>query len=382
MALAGDPRAVGLLERAVEIRRQLPGSARLAFAILAQQRVWRGQWPEAESLLAEERLHAPEGDDYLQLRIDLIAAENEARRGHWDEAGRLFDAIATEGTGHVRTIALVWRALIGALRGDPATGSHITTISASSEGSALVIAAAASHAAALTGRTARDETISAALAGFPSLGERAAEFAGAAWWSIPYAVGRLVASGHPQAAAELTDQLKLRGAQLDPWGSPAVALCEGLLDLGAGDPSTALPRFDAALQAFEQIGASWELGQCLLARGRALRRLGRRRDASTALEAAVTVFVALSAEPLVHEAADELRRARPRPRQDDALTEAELRVAALVASGRSNKDVAAELFTTVATVEAHLTRVYSKLGIRSRSELAHRATELIPTALR
>jgi DNA-binding NarL/FixJ family response regulator len=113
-----------------------------------------------------------------------------------------------------------------------------------------------------------------------------------------------------------------------------------------------------------------------------LRRIGRRREASTALEAAMTIFASLSAGPSEQEATDELRRARPRPRHDDALTEAELRVAALVASGRSNKDVAAELFTTVATVEAHLTRVYSKLGIRSRSELAHRATELIPTVSR
>jgi DNA-binding NarL/FixJ family response regulator len=116
--------------------------------------------------------------------------------------------------------------------------------------------------------------------------------------------------------------------------------------------------------------------------GRALRRIGRRREAATALEAAMTAFASLSAVPSEQEAADELRRARPRPRHDDALTEAELRVAALVASGRSNKDVAAELFTTVATVEAHLTRVYSKLGIRSRSELAHRATALIPTVSR
>ena len=141
-------------------------------------------------------------------------------------------------------------------------------------------------------------------------------------------------------------------------------------------------RLDRARQGFEQIGASWEVGQCLLAKGRALRRIGGRREASAALEAAIAIFAALSARPSELEAADELRRARPRPRHDDSLTEAELRVATLVASGRTNKDVAAELFTTVATVEAHLTRVYSKLGVRSRSELAHRATELIPNALR
>ena len=66
----------------------------------------------------------------------------------------------------------------------------------------------------------------------------------------------------------------------------------------------------------------------------------------------------------------ELRRARPRPRRDSELTHAERRVAALVALGKKNREVAAQLFTTVSTVEAHLTRIYRKLGIRSRTELA------------
>jgi len=55
---------------------------------------------------------------------------------------------------------------------------------------------------------------------------------------------------------------------------------------------------------------------------------------------------------------------------DDRLTVAESRVAGLVASGLTNREVASRLFTTVATVEAHLTRIYAKLGLRSRTELA------------
>ena len=68
----------------------------------------------------------------------------------------------------------------------------------------------------------------------------------------------------------------------------------------------------------------------------------------------------------------ELRRANPRPRKDRVLTGSESRVAALVASGRTNREVAAQLFTTVSTVEAHLTRIYRKAGVRSRTELARR----------
>ena len=73
------------------------------------------------------------------------------------------------------------------------------------------------------------------------------------------------------------------------------------------------------------------------------------------------------AEPWRGRAFDELRRARPRPRRDDTLTAAESRVAALAAAGRKNREIAAELYTTVATVEAHLTRIYRKLERRSRN---------------
>jgi DNA-binding CsgD family transcriptional regulator len=60
------------------------------------------------------------------------------------------------------------------------------------------------------------------------------------------------------------------------------------------------------------------------------------------------------------------------PRRDAELTAAEGRVAALVATGRTSREVAGELFTTVSTLEAHLTRIYRKLGVRSRTELAQR----------
>ena len=68
---------------------------------------------------------------------------------------------------------------------------------------------------------------------------------------------------------------------------------------------------------------------------------------------------------------DELDRIGGRARSD-GLTPTEARVAELVAAGRSNKEVADALFVTVRTVEANLTRVYAKLGIRSRTELASR----------
>ena len=72
-------------------------------------------------------------------------------------------------------------------------------------------------------------------------------------------------------------------------------------------------------------------------------------------------------------AAAELGRVSGRRAHGDELTPAEQRVAELAAEGRQNKEIAAELFLSVATVEAHLSRVYRKLGLRSRTELARSA---------
>jgi DNA-binding NarL/FixJ family response regulator len=66
----------------------------------------------------------------------------------------------------------------------------------------------------------------------------------------------------------------------------------------------------------------------------------------------------------------ELKRISGRRSAQDELTETEQRVAALAAQARSNKQIAAELFMSVRTVEAHLSRVYRKLGVHSRTELA------------
>jgi DNA-binding NarL/FixJ family response regulator len=73
-------------------------------------------------------------------------------------------------------------------------------------------------------------------------------------------------------------------------------------------------------------------------------------------------------------AAEELERAAP-GRARGELTPAERRIAALVAEGKRNREIGQTLFMSVATVEAHLTRTYRKLGIRSRSELARRMTD-------
>jgi DNA-binding NarL/FixJ family response regulator len=89
------------------------------------------------------------------------------------------------------------------------------------------------------------------------------------------------------------------------------------------------------------------------------------------LESARAAFDELGAPLWSRKAADSLSRIGGRVREE-GLTATELRVATLVARGLSNKEIAAELYVTVRAVEANLSRIYAKLEIRSRTELASR----------
>ena len=132
---------------------------------------------------------------------------------------------------------------------------------------------------------------------------------------------------------------------------------------------------EEAAAGFETLGFPLDRGRALLLAGDILRRLGERRRAAVRIESAKQVFVDLGAPLWVARADKELRRATPRPRRDHELTAAERRVAGLVAEGRTNREVAAQLFTTVGTVEVHLTRIYRKLDLRSRTDLARRVAD-------
>ena len=90
------------------------------------------------------------------------------------------------------------------------------------------------------------------------------------------------------------------------------------------------------------------------------------------MEEALVVFEELGARLWAEKARAELARISGRRTTSDELTGTERRVAELAASGHTNKEIAAELFMGVSTVEAHLSRIYRKLGLRSRTELAGR----------
>jgi DNA-binding CsgD family transcriptional regulator len=115
-----------------------------------------------------------------------------------------------------------------------------------------------------------------------------------------------------------------------------------------------------------------EHARTLLTLGTVHRRARRKRAARDTLDRALTMFSQLGSVVWVRRTRAELARIGGRTPSGSALTIGERRVAERVAQGRTNKEVAAELFVTVNTVETTLRRVYMKLGVRSRAELARR----------
>ena len=132
-------------------------------------------------------------------------------------------------------------------------------------------------------------------------------------------------------------------------------------------------RCRASPAAYQELGLGFDAARALLALGRAQRRHKKRAAARQSLEQARAAFEALGCPGWAQAAAAELdrvsgRRAAP----GGGLTPGEQKVAELAAAGLSNKQVAAELHLSVYTVQAHLSRVYAKLGVGSRAQLTQR----------
>jgi DNA-binding CsgD family transcriptional regulator len=130
-------------------------------------------------------------------------------------------------------------------------------------------------------------------------------------------------------------------------------------------------------QLVERTGSEcpFEAARTRLALGQVYRRAGYKALANETLNAAAGAFEELGIPRWADRARDEAGRVGLHP-TTVLLTATERRVAELVASGRSNQEAAAELFMSVKTVEANLTRIYRKLSVRSRTELANHLNKL------
>ena len=163
-----------------------------------------------------------------------------------------------------------------------------------------------------------------------------------------------------------------------PWSLAVSARCRALLLAAEGEPERAEALLEQALVDHERCPMPFELARTLLAQGQVLRRGRKKLQARAALEQAATLFEQLGGAPWAARAREEVRRTAARSAPDE-LTPTELRIAHLAATGLTNDAIAAEVFVTRKTVEANLGRVYRKLGIRSRAQLA-RALDALSTS--
>jgi DNA-binding CsgD family transcriptional regulator len=176
-------------------------------------------------------------------------------------------------------------------------------------------------------------------------------------------------------AGEGEEAAGLARAHLDwaeTWGRPAAL---GVAQRAVALSSDGERRIELLEEAAATLGGSSLQTEEARARadlGIALLRAGRRGDGTRELKSALDMAMACGARDTARLASGELEvaGAAPRKLRFDELTASERRVAEMAAEGGTNREIAAELYVTPKTVENHLTRVYSKLGIESRAELA------------
>ncbi len=188
--------------------------------------------------------------------------------------------------------------------------------------------------------------------------------------SEPDHIEALVSLGDLDRAEALVARLEARNSFLPrPWTGVVTPRSRALVRAARGGLVQAVAESDTAVAATASLPSPFETARTLLVHGQILRRANRRRDAAIALGEAHRIFDSLGAPLWSRRAMDEAARLGARRDAGASLTPSEREVAELAARGLTNREVAERLFVSPKTVEANLSRVYSKLGIKSRAEL-------------
>ncbi|WP_203751613.1 helix-turn-helix transcriptional regulator [Cellulomonas chitinilytica] len=187
---------------------------------------------------------------------------------------------------------------------------------------------------------------------------------------LPHAVAAATHAGATGTVEHLADRLRHQAEHLGaPWADAQALAARGQLLL-LRDDADAHPTLAGARQAMDALGYHLDAARTAVFEVAAALRAGRRLAVRQVAEDAHATFAAQRVRGWETVALDLLARVRGGP--DDELTATEQEVAGLVSAGLRNREVAGRLFVSESTVEAHLTRVYRKLGVRNRAELVGR----------
>jgi DNA-binding CsgD family transcriptional regulator len=367
-----------LLDRANEIAERTDGSAdaRIVLArILGRcdhHAEARMMW---EELIADAR---ERGDPWVVGRLFFLA-ELEVVSGEWDTAARLCDESVelARQTGWDNFLPLCRNILvqIAALRGDVERVRRETPdlLQVAQRTGIADYAYQLGRALATFELSVGDAEsawshVEPLFAKAQEMDEYRAQVAGSV------AIEALIGIGDLETAERLLDQLEEHAAGSDTAVRAFAHRARGLLHASRGDQKCAIAALEAAAVEPEppREANPFELARTLLALGSLQRKEQHKRVARETLEHAVEIFERLGARLWLEKARSELRRIGGRPGSDDQLSETERRIVALVVAGRRNSEVAAELSLSPNTVAWNLSKVYRKLGVTSRTELAAR----------
>jgi DNA-binding CsgD family transcriptional regulator/tetratricopeptide (TPR) repeat protein len=187
---------------------------------------------------------------------------------------------------------------------------------------------------------------------------------------VPDAVEAMVALGRSAQAEPMIEALECNGTRLDrPWMLAIAARCRAMVLAAAGDVDAAEQAALRAMVEHDRLAMPFERARTQLLLGQLQRRRRQKQSATDTLNEAMLTFEALGNPLWAARVRAELDRTNVAPGHTAGLTPSEQRVAELAASGMTNRDIAGALFISAKTVEANMTQVYRKLGIRSRAEL-------------
>jgi DNA-binding CsgD family transcriptional regulator len=381
-AVLGDVEALPTLESAIALEewtRDVPLARRPSFQ-LAFARVWMDDFDAARTELDGVRQRAvAQGDEGSLPFILSYLSLAECLSGRWAQAMRAADegeeVARAAGQEIGRAFALSARALVASCLGrEEVARSDAAEALALAERGTMFAETTSLWALALLELSLDNPTEAHRRLG--PLVERIEAAGIGEPGSIRFVtdhVEALVALGDLEAAAAQLDRFEKRARRVGRRSALAAAhRCRGLLATASGATEEAFAEFRRALDELEQLPLPFERARTLLVLGSAQRRAGQRRVGRKTLEDALAAFDELGAVLWSERTRRELRRISGRAPSRGELTPMERRVAELAAEGLTNKEVAAALYIAPRTVEGTLSRVYRKLGVRSRTELARR----------
>ena len=380
----GRPTAMASMRRAVSLESELSG---IYLALVAPRRnlgallLWAGALDAARTELelaygqSIERGHLGTLWEVLTYLVEL-----EVRAGNWSLAGRYaaegLDVVTDVRQEQAREVHLWLNAMVAAHRGQvdaarafAVEGWHL----AERHEDRVYLLGNRSVLGFLELSLGNAAGAHDSLAPLVDLAERMGLEEPGIFPFLPDEVEALVALGELDQAEALLERLEDQATTRDrALALAGAARCRGLLAAARGDLDLAFAAVEEALGHHGRVAQPFDLARTLLVKGQIQRRQKSKRPARETLDMALEIFDSLGAPLWVERARTELGRIGGRAPSATGLTPTEQQVADLVGQGMTNREVAAALFVSEHTVRANLKRIYGKLGVRSRTELAAR----------